>query len=132
MSRQRSRTCPTRIASSSTRRLPGQNRNLVAIKLLHTAVWLFFAVCIFSIPVAAAWRRFVWAEVPAGIVAAECVVLAFNHGRCPLTDLAARYTEDRRPNFDIYLPEWLARHNKAIFGTIFLADVLFLIWQFAG
>jgi hypothetical protein len=46
------------------------------------------------------------------------LVLIANGGRCPLTTLAARYTMDRRDNFNIYLPEWLARHNKLIFGSI--------------
>ena len=41
--------------------------------------------------------------------------------RCPLTDLAARYTDDRRANFDIYLPLWLAANNKRIFGSVFVA-----------
>jgi hypothetical protein len=41
-----------------------------------------------------------------------------------LADLAARYTMDRAENFDIYLPLWLARHNKTIFGTIFVAGEL--------
>jgi hypothetical protein len=45
--------------------------------------------------------------------------------RCPLTDLAARYTDDRRDNFDIYLPEWLARHNKRIFGWLFVGGLVF-------
>jgi hypothetical protein len=39
-------------------------------------------------------------------------VLWLNGWRCPLTDVAARYTDDRRANFDIYLPEWLARYNE--------------------
>ena len=43
-------------------------------------------------------------------------MLAVNHMRCPLTDLAARYTVNREDNYDIYLPPWLARHNKQIFG----------------
>ena len=47
------------------------------------------------------------------------LVLIANGGRCPLTAVAARYTVDRRDNFDIYLPEWLARHNKLIFGSIY-------------
>ena len=42
-------------------------------------------------------------------------------GRCPLTDIAARYTTDRADNFDIYLPLLLARYNKQIFTAIFLA-----------
>ncbi len=33
-----------------------------------------------------------------------CGVLAANGGRCPLSDLAARYTDERASNFDIYLP----------------------------
>ncbi len=44
--------------------------------------------------------------------------------RCPLTDLAARYTGDRSPNFDIYLPPLLAHYNKEIFGLLFIAGLL--------
>ena len=50
-----------------------------------------------------------------------------NRMRCPLTGVAARYTDDRRANFDIYLPEWLARSNKQIFGILYAAAVLFLV-----
>jgi hypothetical protein len=46
------------------------------------------------------------------------LVLIAKGGRCPLTAVAVRYTVDRRDNFDIYLPEWLARRNKPIFGSI--------------
>lgn len=46
---------------------------------------------------------------------------------CPLTDVAERYTNDRRANFDIYLPEWLARSNKTIFGTLYFAGLVFLL-----
>jgi hypothetical protein len=55
------------------------------------------------------------------------LILAVNKGRCPLTNLAGRYTRDRTDNFDIYLPLWLARHNKMIFGTLFLLGELFVI-----
>ena len=100
---------------------------LVGIKLLHTAIWVFFAGCIVAIPVAGALRQFRWAAVLTGLVMVECAVLALNRGRCPLTDLAARYTEERTDNFDIYLPLWLARRNKAIFGTLFVAGALFVL-----
>jgi hypothetical protein len=108
-------------------------RMLVMIKSLHTAVWLFFVACILGIPIAAASERFIVAEVLVGLVFVECAILAANQGRCPLTDLAGRYTDDRAAaNFDIYLPEWLARHNKTLFGTLFLGDLLFLAWQFSA
>ncbi len=105
---------------------------LVAIKLLHTAVWAFFAGCILAIPFAGAMRQFHWAAALSGLVLLECAVLAVNRGRCPLTDLAGRYTAERKDNFDIYLPLWLARNNKAIFGTLFVAGELFVLarWLF--
>lgn len=99
---------------------------LVAIKLLHTAIWLLFAGCIVAIPLAGALRQFRAAGVLTVVVLIECAVLALNRGRCPLTDLAGRYTAERRDNFDIYLPLWLARHNKTIFGTLFVMAELFV------
>ena len=100
---------------------------LVQIKLLHTAVWSFFAGCIVAIPVVGAQGYYMWAAVLIGQVLIECGVLAANRGRCPLTDVAARHTEQRTANFDIYLPEWLARHNKTIFGTLFVGGALFVL-----
>jgi hypothetical protein len=100
---------------------------LIAVKLLHTAIWLFFTVCILAIPVAGYHRQFLWAAIFAGLVLVECLVLAFNHGHCPLTDVAGRFTQQRRDNFDIYLPNWLARHNKMIFGTLYLAGTVFAL-----
>ena len=99
---------------------------LRAIKLLHTVVWAGFAGCIVAIPVLTFLGRFRLAALLALIVLGEVVVLALNRWRCPLTPIAARYTNDRRANFDIYLPEWLARHNKEIFGPLYLASVVLL------
>jgi len=80
-----------------------------------------------AIPVAGARHEFRCAAVLIGLVLVECAVLAANRGRCPLTDLAGRYTEERADNFDIYLPLWLARHNKTIFGTLFVIGTLFVL-----
>lgn len=98
---------------------------LRSIKLLHTTVWLLFVLCIVAIPLLGWLGRFRPAAWLVGIVMGEVLVLAFNGIRCPLTGLAARYTEDRRDNFDIYLPLWLARHNKSVFGTLFVLGSLF-------
>jgi hypothetical protein len=109
---------------------------LTAIKLLHTVIWAFIAGSILALPVAGGLRRFRWAAILTVIVLLECVVLAVNGGRCPLTDLAARYTVNRNPNFDIYLPNWLAQHNKVIFGMLFVAGELVVIgyrfWEKSG
>ena len=102
---------------------------LVAVKLLHTTIWFFFAGCIITIPFAAASSHFRLVALLTGLVLLECAVLAANQCRCPLTDLAVPHTDDRRPNFDIYLPIWLARGNKEIFGTLFIAAELFAFWR---
>jgi len=77
-------------------------------------------------------RRFDWALVLTLLILIECGVLALNRGRCPLTDVAAKFTDKRADNFDIYLPNWLARHNKAIFGTIFVANELIVFGCWLG
>jgi hypothetical protein len=102
---------------------------LVAIRLLHTAIWAFFVACIVAIPILAVKRRLKCAVILTGVVLLECSVLTLNHGRCPLTNLAARYTHNRANNFDIYLPAWLARHNKGIFGTLFVGGELMVLWR---
>lgn len=102
-------------------------RALTAVKVLHTLVWALFAGCIVAIPVASLQGRHAAAAVLAAIVAAEVIVLVVNRFRCPLTAVAARYTDDRRANFDICLPEWLARHNQAIFGTLYVAGCAFAL-----
>ena len=97
---------------------------LRAVRWLHTIVWAFFASIVLAIPVVAWQRRFELMLWLVGIVMVEIVVLSVNGMRCPLTAVAARYTDDRRANFDIYLPLLVARHNKVIFGSIFLGGLL--------
>jgi hypothetical protein len=101
------------------------------VKIVHTLAWALFAGCILFLPLAA-WRgEFTTASVLVAIVLFEVLVLMANRFKCPLTAVAARYTDDRRDNFDIYLPLWLARYNKQIFGTLFVAGILFtwLMWR---
>ena len=87
--------------------------DLVLLCRLHPGA----AACGFS-------RCFRAAALLTAVVLTECVVLALNHFRCPSTGLAARYTSDRAPNFDIFLPLRLARHNQSVFGTLFFAGAL--------
>jgi hypothetical protein len=102
---------------------------LLAVRLLHTTVWAVIAGCIVALPVAALVGRFVWAAGLSVVVLIECAVIGFNKGRCPLTNIAARYTQNRADNFDIYLPLWLARHNKTVFGALFIAGEIVTLWR---
>ena len=100
---------------------------LRAIKAVHTLVWAFFAGAIVAIPFATWLGEFTWVARLAAVVLIEVAILALNGMRCPLTAIAARYTEDRRDNFDIYLPLWLATHNKQVFGALFIAGLVFAL-----
>jgi hypothetical protein len=99
--------------------------SLRIVKAVHTAIWAFFAGCIIAIPFLALRGRFTAVAVVIGVVMVEVFVLLANRWQCPLTGIAERFTRERRDNFDIYLPEWLARHNKAIFGSLFIAGLVF-------
>lgn len=97
------------------------------IKSAHTLAWAFFASAILLLPFAAWTNHWRATSLLIALVSVECIVVAANGMKCPLTPLAARYTNDRSDNFDIYLPLWLARYNKRIFGAWFLAGLLFTI-----
>lgn len=105
---------------------------LRVVKAFHTLVWAFFAGAILAIPIATWLGEFAWVAGLTAVVLIEVTILAFNRMRCPLTAVAARYTEDRRANFDIYLPLWLATYNKQIFGVLFIAGLLFALFRWIG
>lgn len=98
---------------------------LKAVKLVHTIVWAFFVSCIFAIWIFAWQADYAYAAFSIAVVFGEVLVLILNGWRCPLSSIATRYTGDRRDNFDIYLPEWLAGRTKAIFGTLYVAGIVF-------
>jgi hypothetical protein len=105
---------------------------LRAIKIVHTIAWALFAGCILAIPFYALRGEFGTALVLIAIVLVEVFIIVANHWRCPLTGVAARYTDERQDNFDIYLPLWLARYNKQIFGSLFLAGLIYTLARWQG
>jgi hypothetical protein len=103
------------------------------VKVLHTLAWAVFASAIVVVLVAVASGALVLAGWCSVLVWLEVAVLLLNGMRCPLTGVAARYTDDRSPNFDIFLPAWLAQYNKLLFGTVFVVSQFFLVarWLFS-
>ena len=98
------------------------------IKMIHTLVWAVMASAVFYVFYAGITKTFgltLWLSI--GLIIIETAVLLINKWRCPLTPIAMKFTSDRRENFDIYLPEWLAKHNKLIFSMIFLAGLTLVI-----
>jgi hypothetical protein len=106
---------------------------LTIIKLIHTAIWVFFNIVIFYVLYAAISGNIdtgVW--VCTGIVLLEAVVLLIFKMKCPLTVIARRYSSSTRNNFDIFLPNWLAKYNKLIYTIIFVVSLIILLYRVAA
>lgn len=103
---------------------------LKRIKILHTTVWLFFNVVIFYLFFAVTTNRIdKWVWIGLGLFALEGAVLLLFKNVCPLTIIARRYSHSQKENFDIYLPNWLAKHNKAIYTAFLFIIVVILVYQ---
>ncbi len=106
------------------------NTNLTTIKTIHTIIWLFFNVVLFYMAYAVIVNRidkYVWIGI--GLIISEGIVLLIFKKMCPLTILARKYSESTKDNFDIYLPNWLARHNKRIYTTFFIMIVCGILYR---
>ncbi|MBP7556590.1 MAG: hypothetical protein KA821_10020 [Chitinophagaceae bacterium] len=103
---------------------------LRGIKIIHTLVWIFFNVVIFYMLYAVLINKIDhWLWIGYALVLLECIVLLWFRLSCPLTVLARRYSDSDRSNFDIYLPEWLARYNKQIYTGIMVIILLLTIYR---
>ncbi len=106
------------------------HHKLIAIKIIHTLVWIFFNVVIFYMLYAVLVNKIDrWLWIGYGLVLLEIVVLLCFKLYCPLTLLARRYSDSTRSNFDIYLPEWLARYNKQIYTGILIIILVLTIYR---
>lgn len=98
---------------------------LIAIKLLHTAIWLVMTAATAYALTASLLDRFdAWFFASVALIGGEVLVLVVRRFECPLTTIAERYTAERSPTFDIYLPRWVAEHNIRIFTAIFILGLL--------
>ncbi|HSO86325.1 MAG TPA: hypothetical protein VLQ91_07235 [Draconibacterium sp.] len=110
-----------------------QSNKLTAVKIMHTLIWLFFVATIFYILYSGISNKItVYTWIAIGLIVAEGVVLVIFNMFCPLTLIARKYSDSEKDNFDIYLPNWLARHNKIIFTTIYLVGVIIVLLRVIG
>jgi hypothetical protein len=111
----------------------GPRATLTAIKVLHTAIWLFFNVVIFYLLYAVIVDRIDrWFWTGLGLVGLEVLALLLFRWSCPLTVVARRYSTSTKANFDIYLPLWLAKYNKEIYSVIMAVVLLGMAWRLLG
>lgn len=103
---------------------------LTLIKVLHTLIWAFFVVVIgYVLYSGIAGRITTYTWIGIGLVVLEGAVLWRFNGACPLTRWARKYSDSKKDNFDIYLPNILARYNQHIFTTLFFVGVVLVCYR---
>lgn len=103
---------------------------LTLIKIIHTLIWIFFNVVIFYMLYAAIANKLdLWLWIGYGFVFLEGIILLIFKFRCPLNLLARKHSNSIKDNFDIYLPNWLAKYTKLIYTTIFIIISIITLYQ---
>lgn len=103
---------------------------LFAVKIAHTIIWLFFVVVIFYVlwsGISDSVTLYTWIGI--GLILTEGIILLIFKMFCPLTIIARRYSDSEKDNFDIFLPNWLAKHNKVIFTSIFVLALFLVVYR---
>lgn len=100
------------------------------IKTLHTVIWLIMTAATFYIGYSVVRMSFdALFYISLFLIGGEILVIFINSWRCPLTNVARRYSNEDAPNFDIYLPKIIAQFNKEIFSVILLAILLIYVYN---
>lgn len=103
---------------------------LIIIKIIHTMIWIFFNFVIFYMLYAAISNKLdLWLWIGYGLFILEGIVLLVFKFFCPLTIIARKYSKSTKENFDIYLPNWLAKYNKLIYTSILGVIIGITIFQ---
>ena len=104
--------------------------NLRLVKTIHTVIWVFFNVVIFYMLYAVIANKLdIWLWVCFGLVLLEGITLLIFKWTCPLTLVARRYSDATTDNFDIYLPNWLARHTKVIYTSLVIVILVIALFR---
>ena len=105
-------------------------KQLVRIKIIHTIVWLFFNLVLFYMAYAVIVNQVdKWVWIGIGLIVLEGIVLLIFKKMCPLTIMDRKYSDSAKANFDIYLPNWLAKYNKLIYTSFFIVIVAGVVYR---
>src|SRR5687767_9384363 len=103
---------------------------LIVVKLVHTLIWVFFNFVIFYMLYAVIRDRIdVWVWIGYALIFFEGITLLVFRFFCPLTLIARKYSDSTKDNFDIYLPNWLARYTKLIYTSIMVIIIILTVYR---
>lgn len=103
-------------------------QKLTKIKFIHTGIWVFYNIVIgYLLYAVISGKIDRWMWICLGMIFMEALILVVFNKTCPITILARKYSNSSKDNFDIFLPEWLARNNKIIYSIIVGVSLLILM-----
>jgi hypothetical protein len=93
-------------------------------------VWMFFNTVIFYMLYAVIINKLdARLLIGYGLVGLEGLTLVIFKCSCPITNLARKYSISSKDNFDIYLPNWLAKHTVLISVSILTVVTIINVYQ---
>jgi len=106
----------------------GRETSIVAIKLVHSAIFLANAAAILHVFYAGLLgRRSRWTAPAVMLAFVECGVFVANRGRCPLTGMVEDLGAESGSVSDIFLPRWFADHIPQLFTPPLVLGVAGLV-----
>jgi membrane protease YdiL (CAAX protease family) len=122
-----------RVSPVAKDRHPGGGWPIVAVRGLHTLIYLVLAASTLILLWVGATGRFpavLWIVGP--LVAIETVVLLSNRARCPLTAVVDRLSGAAGSVSDTFLPEALTRRTLVLYGPLLAIGLVLLAARGAG
>lgn len=103
---------------------------LIIVKSIHTFIWIFFNVVMFYMLYAVLTNKLdLWLWIGFGLFVLEGITLLLFKFYCPLTLIARKYSDSTKDNFDIYLPNWLAKYTKLIYTTLLVIILMMTLYR---
>jgi hypothetical protein len=103
---------------------------LTLIKIIHTLIWVFFNFVVFYMLYAVIINKLDnWLWIGYTFMILEGIILLIFKFFCPLTIMARKYSDSTKDNFDIYLPNWLAKYNKLIYSGIMVVIIILTVYR---
>lgn len=111
----------------------GDGSKLLRIKIVHTLVWIFYNLVLAYLFYAVIVNKIdKWFWIGLGSFVLEGIILLLFRNMCPLTIMARKYSASTKDNFDIFLPNWLARYNKLIYSILLGICLVLLVYRLVG
>jgi hypothetical protein len=107
-----------------------KTQKIIHIKIIHTIIWFVMAASTFYILYCGLTNTLnKTLFIAVSLLILETIVLISNRWACPLTIVAKKGKPDWKDGDDIFLPQWLAIHNKLIFGSILIVGLVLVLYR---